>query len=107
MDTKEQALEILSLQPYGVMGTVAQTKPYARIMTFIHDENLKLYTIAPEHSTILRQLESKPFTHILYGYKDSDDDVFLEIEGHVDITDDDVKKDEILIMHIYNSWSLN
>jgi len=105
MDTKEQALEILSLQPYGVMGTVMHTKPYARIMTFIHDENLRLYTVAPEYSAILKQLESNPFTHILYGYKDADDDTFLEIEGHVEIAHDNAKKAEILqtFNHIHHN----
>lgn len=96
MDSKLQALEILKKQPYGVMGTVDGDKPYARIMTFIHDEDLTLYTIAPVHSNILKHVEHNTFTHILYGYEDHEDDVFLEIEGQVEQAEDTEKAMAVL-----------
>lgn len=96
MDSKLQALEILKKQPYGVMGTVAGDKPSARIMTFIHDEDLTLYTIAPVHSIILKHLANNPSTHILYGYEDHEDDVFLEIEGQVTPIEDSEKAMAVL-----------
>lgn len=105
MDSKLQALEILQKQPYGVMGTVDGDKPYARIMTFIHDEDLTLYTIAPTYSAISHHIARNPATHILYGYEDYEDDVFLEIEGQVEPIEDTEKATAVL--QKYNHIHLN
>ena len=93
---KDQALEILEKHHIGVMATVANGKPHSRYMTFAHD-GFTLYTVTPEESTKVEELQQNPHTHILYGYENEElGQTFLEIEGTVSEAKEEDMKEHVL-----------
>ena len=89
---KKQILDILNSNKIGSMTTVHNNRPYSRYMTFTN-EDFVLYTRTLEDSQKVADLQTNPYTHILYGYTNSDIDApYLEIEGKItDFRDDEIK----------------
>ena len=97
--TKEIALQILNGNQIGVMATNNSGKPNSRYMTFVYFEN-KLYTVAEKEAEVMNEIKENPATHILLGYENDDVlDTFLEIEGHAEIAQHDVVKQQLLTIY--------
>lgn len=92
---KEIAEKILNNNMVGTMATVQQNKPHSRYMTFFN-ENFTLYTVTSKETHKIEELSENPNTHILIGYDGKGfGDAFLEIEGIVEITDDETYREKV------------
>ena len=92
---KEIAEKILNNNMVGTMATVQQNKPHSRYMTFFN-ENFILYTVTSKDTHKVEELKQNPNTHILIGYDGKGfGDAFLEIEGTVDVTDDETYREKV------------
>lgn len=92
---KEIAEKILNNNMVGTMATVQQNKPHSRYMTFFN-ENFILYTVTSKDTHKVEELKQNPNTHILIGYDGRGfGDAFLEIEGTVDVTDDETYREKV------------
>ncbi|MBD7944175.1 pyridoxamine 5'-phosphate oxidase family protein [Psychrobacillus sp. FSL K6-2684] len=94
-NAKEQALKILNDNMIGTMATVQQNKPHSRYMTFFNDDFI-LYTATSKKTHKVEDIEQNPYTHILLGYDGNGlGDSFLEIEGKVEVSDDESMKEKV------------
>ncbi|WP_342577923.1 pyridoxamine 5'-phosphate oxidase family protein [Psychrobacillus sp. FSL K6-2843] len=94
-NAKEQALRILNDNMIGTMATVQQNKPHSRYMTFFNDDFI-LYTATSKKTHKVEDIEQNPYTHILLGYDGNGlGDSFLEIEGKVEVSDDESMKEKV------------
>lgn len=92
---KEIAEKILNDNMVGTMATVQQNKPHSRYMTFFN-ENFTLYTVTSKDTHKVEELKQNPNTHILIGYDGKGfGDEFLEIEGTVEVTDDETYREKV------------
>lgn len=92
---REVAEKILQDNMVGTMATVEQNKPHSRYMTFFN-ENFTLYTVTSEGTHKVEELTKNPYTHILIGYDGKGmEDSFLEIEGTVEVTQDEALKERV------------
>src|SRR5690606_31261140 len=92
---KEIAEKILNNNMVGTMATVQQNKPHSRYMTFFN-ENFILYTVTSKDTHKVEELKQNPNTHILIGYDGKGfGDAFLEIEGTVDVKDDETYREKV------------
>lgn len=92
---KEKALKILDKNMIGTMATVQQNKPHSRYMTFFNDD-FTLYTATSKKTHKVDEAENNPYTHILLGYDGHGfGDAFLEIEGTVEVSDDESMKEKV------------
>ncbi|PSL50603.1 general stress protein 26 [Salsuginibacillus halophilus] len=91
-DLKKRIKTVLEGNSVGVLATIKDDQPYARYMTFWHDE-LVLYTPTRADAHKVEDIEANPNVHILLGYEDEGQgDTFVEIEAEAVIEDDaDVK----------------
>lgn len=92
---REIAEKILKHNMVGTMATVQQNKPHSRYMTFFN-EDFTLYTVTSKDTHKVEELKQNPNTHILIGYDGKGfGDAFLEIEGTVEITDDESYREKV------------
>jgi len=92
---KELALRILEKNMVGTMATVQQNKPHSRYMTFFNDEFI-LYTVTSKKTHKVEEAAKNPYTHILLGYDGKGfGDSFLEIEGVIEVSDDEGMKEKV------------
>lgn len=100
MDGKKVALKVLEESFVGTMATVQQNKPHSRYMTFLSEE-FTLYTATSKKTQKVDELVKNPHTHILIGYEGKGKgDEYLEIEGVVSISDDEIIKEKVWNDHM-------
>lgn len=93
---KETVLKILKKDYIGTMATVSENKPHSRYMTFFNDD-FTLYTATDKNSHKAEELRANPHTHILLGYEGKGfGDAYVEIEGFVEETPEEVWKEKVL-----------
>lgn len=91
----EIAAKILDDNMVGTMATIQGNKPHSRYMTFFNDD-FTLYTVTSNDTHKVEELQQNPNTHILIGYDGKGfGDSFLEIEGKVEVSQDDGMKEKV------------
>ena len=83
----EEIENILNISRVGVMSTISGDKPNSRYMIFYNDGHT-LYTKTDKESLKVDEIENNPNTHVLLGYEETSNDSFLEIDGKVEIVED-------------------
>lgn len=92
---KDTALKILNESLIGTMATVQENKPHSRYMTFFNDE-FTIYTTTSKKTHKVEEVQKNPHTHILLGYEGKGfGDAFLEIEGTVEVSQDEGMKEKV------------
>lgn len=79
--------KVLNESKIGVLSTSKDNIPNARYMWFYNDE-FTLYAKTNEQSPKYEELLENPVAHVLLGYNDGSDRVFVEVLGDVEIVDD-------------------
>ena len=98
-DAREEALDILKDNKVGTLSTVSNNKPFSRYMTFFN-EGFVLYTITDKRTHKVDELEENPHAFVLLGYEEGLlNKQYVEIQGQVDITEDDS-----LIDHLWSTY---
>ena len=83
----EEIEYILNISRVGVMSTISGDKPNSRYMIFYNDGHT-LYTKTAEGTPKADEIKQNPNTHVLLGYEETSNDSFLEIDGKVEIVED-------------------
>ncbi len=82
-----QITKVLNESKIGVLSTSKDNIPNARYMWFYND-GLTLYAKTNEQSPKYEELLENPVAHVLLGFNDGSDRVFVEVLGDVEIVDD-------------------
>jgi general stress protein 26 len=83
----EEIENILNISRVGVMSTISGERPNSRYMIFYNDGHT-LYTKTAKNTLKVEEIEANPNTHVLLGYEETSNDSFLEIDGKVEIVED-------------------
>src|SRR5699024_2428299 len=100
----EEIENILNISRVGVMSTISGDKPNSRYMIFYNDGHT-LYTKTDKESLKIDEIENNPNTHVLLGYEETSNDSFLEIDGKVEIVEDQETLDWLWQNQSSVSWS--
>ncbi|MCD2138745.1 pyridoxamine 5'-phosphate oxidase family protein [Salinicoccus halitifaciens] len=90
----EEIENILEVSRVGVMSTISGDKPNSRYMIFYNDGHT-LYTKTSKDTLKVDEIEKNPNTHVLLGYEETSNDSFLEVDGKVEIVEDQETLDHL------------
>ncbi|MBM7094502.1 MULTISPECIES: pyridoxamine 5'-phosphate oxidase family protein [Alteribacter] len=92
---KDRIISLLDSHKVGTLATVRNNRPNSRYMTFFND-GLMLYTPTNKETHKAEDIRENPYVHILLGYEgEGYEDPYLEIEGKVEIKDDNEMKEKV------------